>query len=329
MSCTRLLLLAVAGGLATACVDPVWPADKSETLNRESWSAFEQGLLPVGDFLEHLAAAEEWSLARDSLHRDGRQTAKLLQPRLLLLRQAVDRMQEFQQPAAKDWFADLALLRYTLAHAEKQLAEVSGERSAVFGLSAAEARLASEHYQARVFDYRVLGQASLPAVAEAAALLNLAPGAEHAVRLEVLATTRRWGRAGAGIGRTDHVLEAEMALARSRSLAAHANPTNEEIQGFIDAERFSARLFDAELTYHQRGTATLADLTRAWRIRQQIHLQAQRSRIALPFECAPDLANDLQVLGQQANRVTDRRGRLRADLQYVELLQTWEASRNP
>ncbi|MBI1348144.1 hypothetical protein GC163_17860 [bacterium] len=290
-------------------------------LETETNRAFERGLLPATDFLDHHSAAEEVRLQRLSDPDNPQAIRAAMQPRRLALQHAVQLMERFQQPAAANWSADLKLLRHSLLQLEVQMALWTGEREHLAALTRETQSLAWQHYRQRVFDSRFLGHGSLLQLMDAAALLGLPPDREIAGRQRTLATLETWERKGAGIGRSDAVLLAGLELANAQLRIRDVQLPQAALPHFQAADHLAAALFADQQRYYQRGTATLGEMSHSWRMRRQIHDQALWLEVELPRSMSDSLSQDLRVLEQTAAEIRDQRGRIASDILYVQVLR--------
>jgi len=319
ISWTAVAWLAVTASLSAG--------DVVDQLRRESNSAFERGLLPVVDFLDHYSAAEEVRLQHLSDPSDPAAIRRAMQPRREALRNAVQQMERFHQPAAASWSADLLLLRHALAQTDLQLAIWTGDRQHVAALSQQTQSLAWQQYQQRVFDAQFLGHGSLLQLMDSAALLQLPPATEIAQRKRVLGTLEHWEQQGAGIGRSDAVRQASVELAKTQLQIRDVRLPREALPRFIAADRLARDLFADQQQYVTHGTASLSDLSRSWRLRRQIHDQALWLDMELPAASRQALGEDLVQLEILSQQIRDRRGRVASDLLYVQVLRAGVTAR--
>lgn len=296
-------------------------SDVVDQLRRESNSAFERGLLPVVDFLDHHSAAEEVRLQHLHDPSDPVAIRLAMQPRREALRMAVEQMERFHQPAAASWSADLLLLRHALAQADLQAALWTADRKSISRQSRETQTLAWQHYRQRVIDARFLGHGSLLQLMDSVALLQLSPPAEIAYRQQTLGTLEHWARQGAGIGRSDAVRRAGLDLANAQLQIRDVSLPREALPRFLAADRLASELFADQQRYLSHGTASLSDLSRSWRLRRQIHDQALWVDMDLPASARDSMSHDLQTLEQLARQTLDRRGRVASDVLYVEVLR--------
>ncbi len=303
------------------------PVMTGAVLRNSSQQAFHRGLLPLTDLLEHLALAEEADIRSVTATEPAESTPstqsllKAVQPRVQALRQVVRHLESFRQPAAVNWQADVLLAKYILTEAETEVAKLTGDRAAATAAVQTETTLAKAHYHQRVFDAQILGHASVPEVTRAVVMLNVDPTRKRQALQRAVGTTQRWNTMGAGIGRSDQVLQASLQVALWD--AQPRSPTLDEPavkRGLADADRLTARLFAKQRTYFTHGTATLSDLSRTWQTRRQVHLLADAVGVSFPVDTHDTFRRDLDTLTTSAAKVTDRRGRHGSDVEYVHLL---------
>ena len=296
-------------------------------LRSQSQQAFHRGLLPLTDLLEHLAAAEEadvrWVLS--TLPSDSAPSSQAIlsaiQPRIESLRFAVRHMEAFRQPAAANWQADVLLGKYVLAEAIEEAARLSGDHEAIGRAVGIESAIAIKHYQQRIFDAKILGHATLPDVTRAVSFLNIDPTRKRRVLQQAIGTTQRWNAMAAGIGRSDQVLNASLQVALWDAEPRSSQLNDAVLQhGLTEADRLATQLFSTQRSYYSRGTATLADLSRAWQTRRQVHLLADVVGTPLPDNSPNSYQRDLNELQNLAVAIQDRRGRNATDVAYVHLL---------
>lgn len=318
------------------------------TLRNDSSDSFRRGLLPLVDHLEHLSAVFdcEGRAAYDTALRatrsqpqyesqatsergepptvDRQRLVKAMQPvfaaRIQALQDALSRLEQFNQPAAIGWVADVALARLSLRQAQREAAEFLGDRGKIQALSAEEQRLAAEHYYRRLLDAEV-GLASVPSLIHAVALLNVAPEFKRQFYESAAVNTTLWNLKGAEIGRKDAVTQARLDLSwlNAYSRQKDGEPVVDE-QHWLESDRLAQTLFEQRSAWYPKGTATLADLSRTWRIRQHIHQIAREAGFKIPHASIDQHERNLQNLLRSAEAVQDLRGRAAADVRYVRVL---------
>lgn len=332
-----------------AAVQKQWAAaaKSARQLRADSVDAFNRGLLPLTDHLEHLSAAYEAegraayvgvlqqgrsgagyesNLPQISPQEQRRALQPILQARLSALQDAVDRLVEFRQPGAIGWEADVALAKFALNQAQLEIARLTGQRAQVAQFAAADQQLAAEHYWKRFADAEV-GLASTPALIQAVSLLNVAPEIRRNFYREAVDQTVIWASVGAGIGRRDEVTRADLDL---NWLNGYVKRNDGSLvvndQSWRESDQLAQTLFRQRLEFYPKGTATLADLSRAWVLRQHMHHVAGEGQYRMPAASRDQQVQNLKTLQEAAAATVDRRGRNAADVTFVHLLAELKAT---
>lgn len=289
--------------------------------------AFRRGLLPLRDYLEQLAAATEIDIRSAQAHSETE--APAWQQQVGRLRAVRDRLQLSNRPGPWGWSPDAALAEWALASAEVNLARARGDAVAEQTASVWRREWAAEHYRRRKLDADI-GAASLAETSQAASFVVLSrsdnaqelAGAAYTLLLQRIATrTEDWGERGAAVGRTDRLLEAEVAVDLDRLTAE-----GDDGEFVVDADRFESadrslrELFSTQLDYHRHGTAEVYDLAQTWSAWRDLHLTASDAPGLVSDDQSAERASALSTLQRLAERQVDRSGRFAADLAYVELL---------
>ncbi|HWL07832.1 MAG TPA: hypothetical protein VNQ76_05490 [Planctomicrobium sp.] len=299
----------------------------ASVLALQSTSAFERGLLPLNDYLEHLHLINNVELRVASEQQNRRALVSAQQRHVERLEHAANLLEAFQQPAAAGWLAETLLARAMTAEARASLADLRGDRSGAALATRQFQQFSIQHLQAREFDTRELGLGSLPGNAAAVALVGSAtqdpraPGVASALSQQVLLTTEHWNAVGAEIGRADAVLEAEVTSATDRGEWALLSRDKPQFATAVnDAERASREMFDKRLEFYSHGTSSLGDLTNALLLRNRVHQLAASIEGGFTVEMDTRWHDDLQQLVRISQSVEDLRGRNASDVQFVSLL---------
>lgn len=243
--------------------------------------AFRRGLMPFGDFLDHMGTITFGSdpAVAEALQRD-------------VLAEVVGRLEAFNQPASIPWEADLFEAQYRLAH-------LSGATSEDL------AELADRAIARRALDITI-GHASHSDLART--MLRLLPAGDddasvaRRVELETRARNQWAKQAATGVGRPDEVL-----LARMMSRQLEPGEAYEE----------ASRILDTARRFRGTGTASLYDVAAT---HQLLERAAAAMPQELRAEIDADLVARRQALVALATGTRDRRGRIEADVQYVTRL---------
>lgn len=292
-------------------------------------SAFQRGLMPLPDYLEQSALVT--LIETESADAQGAIRSAAWQRQANRLREARDRLQRFGQPASEGWGADLALAEWALADAEFSLATTTEDPVALQAASERRAMWAAEHLRRRQADAHI-GAASRPAVTNAMSLVVDSRDRDGAGRsgfeLEYQSELRRveqltavWAEQGAGIGRTDRLIEARLAVNIDSAVATDANGDVVIDRAAFDAANSQLEaLFETQREFHRHGTAELFDLCRTWITWRNLHDAARREPDAVSPSQHAGRESALQNLGELAAATKDRRGRIAADVACVQLL---------
>ncbi len=136
-------------------------------LSQEGDENFRRGLLPLGDHLRQLLLS--YSLRQNLARLQGESLQSLNQEERQRNQGIVRQLENFNQPAAEGWAADLALARVYLARVDAESASLQGESGAMFAALSRQAESARLHVSLRGFD-EALGMAPPQALVEAAQL---------------------------------------------------------------------------------------------------------------------------------------------------------------
>jgi hypothetical protein len=303
-------------------------------LLEHSQSAFRRGLMPLRDYMEQSALATQIEV--QLLNANGARPTSALQQQVDRLRDVRNRLQRFNQPAAEGWAADAALAEWAFANAELDLALTNGDVVAEKEAATRRQAWATEHLRRRRSDANI-GAASLPAVSQAESLAvdsSLSDGewtlrtAEYRLQLErVEARTAEWAERGAGIGRADRLLQAQAAIDLENLVSVTDDGeavVNSELLQTADTKL--RELFDTQAEFHRHGTAELYDLAQTWLAWRNLHQTAAPTPGLLSEKQLGERARALESLQTLADRTQDRRGRMTADVTFVQLLVQLDAA---
>ena len=309
-------------------------SDTASLLRSESRAAFERGLLPLADYSDQLALALKMELAAADVCGSEAGRSEALAAHAQQLQAAAGQLQQFNQPAARGWQADLAEADFLAAEAAV-LATTNPQNAA----SRAQARQlvsdrARNQYALRLADFEnglatlsdlshaashMAGDLSEPEIAEAAI-----PGLiDYQTRMQqILINTENLAQRGADGGRIDHVHQAQFELSRSSLLLAGLSKNEPTAStAFQNADQAGRDLLASEARLYDSGTATLFELAQSWSQWQELHRQAKHFDIEIPEASSRQQQSELQQLTDLADRQTDLRGRIAADVTMVHSLK--------
>ena len=303
-------------------------------LRSESRAAFERGLLPLTDYSDQLALALKMELAAADVRGSEVGRSEALAAHAQQLQAAAGLLQQFNQPAARGWQADLAQADFLAAEAAV-LATTNPQNAA----SRAQARQlvsdrARNQYALRLADFEN-GLATLSDLSHAASLMagdlsepEIADAAipgliDYQARMQqILINTENLAQRGADGGRIDHIHQAQFELSRSSLLLAGLSKNEPTAStAFQNADQAGRDLLASEARLYDLGTATLFDLAQSWSQWQELHRQAKHFDIEIPEASSRQQQSELQRLTELADRQTDLRGRIAADVKMVHSLK--------
>ena len=309
-------------------------SDTASLLRSESRAAFERGLLPLADYSDQLALALKMELAAADVRGSEAGRSEALAAHAQQLQAAAGLLQQFNQPAARGWQADLAQADFLAAEAAV-LATTNPQNAA----SRAQARQlvsdrARNQYALRLADFES-GLATLSDLSHAASLMagdlsepEIADAAipgliDYQARMQqILINTENLAQRGADGGRIDHIHQAQFELSRSSLLLAGLSKNEPTAStAFQTADQAGRELLASEARLYDSGTATLFDLAQSWSQWQELHRQAKHFEIEIPEASSRQQQSGLQRLTELADRQTDLRGRIAADVTMVHSLK--------
>lgn len=307
----------------------------STQLMQQSGEAFHLGLMGLADYVDRLSVAVSLNSAIAENAKSDAVRIKALTQQAAALQDALDRLEKFNQPAAKGWAADVAYAQLLAARARVELNPPHSTATAQQS-SLQIQQLALRQFEQRNADYHV-GLAGLPEMSRAASYLGLPASdaakanegergrqialmTEYRDRLSRYASkTDALSQRGAELGRDDKLSIAQFELARTSGVLAGLEGNKSRAAAeFAKADRHAQQAFDAQSRYHQHGTASLADLTLTWQLQDGLHQQMPLVG-AKPAEGDRHGAN-FTLLNRMADQLKDKRGRNAADISMVHSL---------
>lgn len=309
-------------------------SDTASRLRSESRAAFERGLLPLADYADQLALALKMELAAADVRGSEAGRSEALAAHAQQLQAAAGLLQQFNQPAARGWQADLAQADFLAAEAAA-VATTNPQNAA----SRAQARQlvsdrARNQYALRLADFEnglatlsdlsqaashMAGDLSEPETADAAIPSLI----DYQARMQqILINTEKLAQRGADGGRIDHVHQARFDLSRSSLLLAGLSKNEQTASAaFQNADETGRKLLASQSRLYDSGTAKLFDLAQSWSQWQELHGQAKHFDIEIPEASSRQQQSELQRLTELADRQTDLRGRISADVTMVHSLK--------
>ncbi|WP_166829345.1 hypothetical protein [Thalassoroseus pseudoceratinae] len=310
-------------------------SDAAMALVRESEQAFDRGLMSLQDHLLQLQTADDVVLSAAGLLQNDNTALRQV------LRHRVERLQTLRlgyQGLNNYWPVapgDQALVETLLAQAEAELIGLEDERE-IDRHAAASARVVDwsdrlvhatelevftgsgtpeEKLQAR----RIRDGLDIPP--EDVAALQTAIRDQRDEQAAFVRQLERWSQVGSPLGRADRLAAAKFELARlDYDLANLTDSPSARSTAFRDGMQSSAELHAALAEYYQVGTASLFDLATAWQQRRGMAARFASDTETVDPRLQRRLSQDFQEIQQLATNTRDRRGRIAADTQFINVL---------
>ena len=298
-------------------------ADKTAGLAEQSFDSFSRGLMPLNEHLEQLELTQRAELLTA---KDEKQIAEIQMRHIERLDSVVDALREFNQPNAAGWEADLLLAQTLEAEARSRLAAHQKRDAAAEAAREQAIALANAHLQRRQAD-STIGWATVPMLVNARLVVQKVRQDEQYTQLpadefldDAVTLTRSWQERDAGIGRADRLALAEYQQARFALRHGLELDTNQIGQLYMSAEAAALQLYNQQREFLQTGTASLYDVARAWSLREELGGILSMANLSPPQTSEDQMLRDLGALQAFASDVEDRRGRIEADLSYINVL---------
>ena len=306
----------------------------ARNLVQESEQAFDRGLMSLQDHLLQLQTADDVALSAAAMQDDSsalRQVLRHRVERLGTIRNGYRSVNNYWPIAP----GDQALVETLLAQAQAELAAVEDERQ-TDRRAAANAHVVD--WTERLTDATELevvrGSGTPEEVLQARKIrsdLRIPPEnitaiqtalrdqrQEQAVFVQQL---EQWAGVGSPLGRADRLAAARFELARlDYDLANLHGRANARETAFRNGMQASSDWHAALAEYYPIGTASLFDLATAWQQRRGMVAQFTADTETSPDRIRRGLSQDFQEIRQMAAATQDRRGRIAADVQFVEVL---------
>ncbi len=293
-----------------------------DQLESFSESAFRRSLMPLKDHLQYLAMARDARLSGSDISKE--QELAAWGGYRERLKAVIPAMRSLNQPSASNWASELAWANYAVVRAEQRIAEIS-ENSSAYEAATRQVQDASGQLLAqREFD-NTLGLATVSDLTYAQDRFLAANQSSKSRRIELLEHTKsmqqKWNRSGAGVGRTDRVLETQLTQDLMRFQETLQEGDIEKVSAQLSrVQQVSQRHFQVSAEFYSHGTAPLHQLTKSMMLRQRLR-QLQQVVPELEDESSDlQFQRDWRQLKQSAATVSDRRGRMSADLLAIDLL---------
>lgn len=311
---------------------------QSTQLADVSFEAYRRGLMPLPDHLAQLKLAESAELLLISRDDDG---VRFLDRKMERLQRVLTALEGIRP--APGWFSETLLVRALLAQARSQKAAVEGDDQLAETEYARALDLAQQHLDRQrrdsivgfrqggitrfvngeiVNDPRFGGWAFFVYAPEAYTELPADVFLQDAVSL-----LRSWRPQVPDEPGSPNAYIARYQLSRFHLRQSLAAESGDWETAYRDGDEAARQLFALEVELLPSGTALLFDAAIAWELRDELAEILAQHGLEVPAESETGLQTDLERLTQLARFSSDRRGRLEADLTYIELLGTRQRAR--
>jgi|GEM_PF-2441169 len=306
-------------------------ANQSAGLAEQSFDSFSRGLMPLPDHLEQLKLTQRAELLTA---QDEKQIAEVQMRHIDRLDAVVGALRAFDQPNAEGWHADLLLAQTLAADARSKLAAHQERDAAAEAARQQAIALADAHLQRRQAD-STIGWATVPMMVNARLVVQQVRQDEPYTQLppdeflaDAVTLTRSWQERDAGIGRADRVALASYQQARFALRHGLELDTRQIARLYLSAESAAIQLYNQQRDFLRTGTASLYDVARAWTFREELGGILAQADLSPPLASEEQLSRDLGALQAFARGVEDRRGRIAADLSFINVLGTRQETLN-
>jgi len=315
-------------------------------IERLSGQAFHRALMDLDDYSAQLNVALQLRLAAADFGRNPQALRRAaFQNRAEALQAASVRTEQLQQPGAAGWASETAYSKLLASTSAADWAKSRGEHLQQQTWVQQSRKFAKQLLSFRGWDHqfgltgdRQLNQAKAQVVrtdanaagkkANAAKLARLKETLNsHVARMQT-GQTHGLRPVGKGNTRPDQLHAAKFQLLRTTGqMELAAGRKQNARDAFLAADRQAVSEFRQLLKFHRTGTSGLADLTRNWRERKDVHQQLRDAGYEIPIAHWRDRQRDLRKLGKIAAQTLDRRGRAAADVAVVQGLMQLEKVR--
>jgi|GEM_PF-4359179 len=300
-----------------------------EQLEQQSRSAFDRGLMPLGDHIDQLTLALQTRVAIAALQNRPQERRAAVATHAAQLKQIVENLAALQQPGAQGYLADLSYAKSLYWEAEAELARLEQAPDREAEARTRWAAATREQYERRLADFQVgeatafeMGRAIQQLQRFRAATSATKPqesGARDTAPLDVPLVGER--ELNVTATRVDSRLAFQSALAQQKAWQAQEKGNAQSaLNAFREAERRSHEQFEAQLKFYQVGTASLFQLASGLKARQDLSHAMEMAGLSEPQPARASRQADMQRLQELAQSVSDLRGRNAADVLFAQAL---------
>ncbi|QDT98151.1 hypothetical protein V144x_36360 [Gimesia aquarii] len=316
--------------------------NRANDLVRQSTNSFTRGLMPLVDYNLALKIAFDTKIEVAEIQKTKQNKGFLLEQKQQLIQQAVEQLQEFDQPASQGWYGDLVHAKLLLAQNQYEIARVNQDRDAQQFALEAISKNSAEYYAIRNIEAQV-GEADLSEYRRALSSVNnanqeldlfyqntkndTASFETYERRLEEIKTDINWMASnGAGLGRADllDLSKAHLSYAKGKySLNNNRKGRSQEL--FTESMQYAKAAWNLRANqYYPAGTASLHDVTSSWLMWKAAGTELADLKTTDSQSIDKELNVGLDQMLNLADSIRDRRGRLDSDVSLVHCLKNSE-----
>ncbi len=304
--------------------------------------SFRRGLLPLVDYSLALNIAFNAKIEASQIRQIKRAKVSLLGAKQKLIQEAVEQLQNFNQPASQGWYGDLVHAKLLLARTNYQIAKELENRDAQQIALGQIAKNSESYFLIRKSELQV-GEADLSEYRRAIVSVhtsnqeqslffgreqeNEGVGSDFIHDLNGIKSEVEWmASQGAGLGRSDllEFSKAQLTYAQG-NFYQKKNQKEKSRQLFAESMKHAKAAWSERINeYYPHGTASLHDLASSWimwKASEAKYAELESSnRSALEMGVKAGLDRMVNV----ADRIRDRRGRIAGDISLIHCLKDSE-----
>lgn len=304
--------------------------------------SFRRGLLPLVDYSLALNIAFNAKIETSNIRQIKRAKVSLLGAKQKLIQQAVEQLQNFNQPASQGWYGDLEHAKLLLARTNYQIATELEDRDAQQIALGQIAKNSESYFQIRNIELQV-GEADLSEYRRALVSVytsnqeenlffgreqeNEGVGVDFIQDLKGIKSEVEWmASQGAGLGRSD-LLE----FSKAQLTYAQGNFYQKKNQKEKSRKLFSESMKHAKAAWSERinqyyphGTASLHDLASSWIMWKASEAKYVELESSNRTDLEMGVKAGLDRMVNVADRIRDRRGRIAGDISLIYCLKDSE-----
>lgn len=308
----------------------------------QSSDSFGKGLMSLVDYNLALNIAFDTKIEASEIRQTKQAKVILLSAKQKLIQQAVEQLQNFNQPAAQGWYGDVVHAKLLLAQNQYEIArEIKDSDSQRIALEQI-AKNSKDYFSIRKTELQV-GETDLSEYRRAARSVYIANQeqnlffsrdknntrniADFVHGLEEIKTEVEWMAShGAGLGRSDLLEFSKAQLTYAKGNYYLENNQKKKSQKLFSESMNHAKVAWSERinTYYPLGTASLHDIASSWIMwkASETKYAELKSPDSSSFDVGIKAGLDRMV--NTAEMIRDRRGRMASDISLVRCLKNSE-----